>query len=144
MGANIKGPYSLQEVTTVGATTTKNCVITNSTATGYALNVVNAAANGYAVYIEQSTADHTTGVLLYVTDTRAGSTKDTAYIVNSGTGNVLTLSSTTGAFRMPIMTSAQRAAIGNAAGRMVYDTDLNQICINTGAKWQKITGVADC
>jgi hypothetical protein len=53
---------------------------------------------------------------------------------------VLKLSSTSQGFLPPRMTSVQRAAIAApATGLVVYDTDLNQICVWVGAKWQKVT-----
>lgn len=60
-------------------------------------------------------------------------------IENAGTGNALEISSTTSAVQFPAMTSAQKNAIGNSAGRVVFDTTLGKLCVNTGAAWQTIS-----
>lgn len=55
--------------------------------------------------------------------------------------SMLTLNSTTKGFLPPRMTTAQKNAIGTpAAGLVVYDTDLNKLCVFTTA-WQTITSV---
>lgn len=53
---------------------------------------------------------------------------------------VLNAVSTTKGFLPPRMTTAQRNAIGSpAAGLIVFDTDLQQICVYVTGKWQKVT-----
>jgi len=48
--------------------------------------------------------------------------------------------STTKGFLPPRMTTTQKNAIGTpAAGLVIYDTDLNKLCVYTGAAWQTIT-----
>lgn len=54
---------------------------------------------------------------------------------------LLDLVSTTLGFKLPNMTSAQKNAIANTAGLMVFDTDLGKACVNNGAGWQTITSV---
>lgn len=54
---------------------------------------------------------------------------------------LLDLVSTTLGFKLPNMTSAQKGAIANTAGLMVFDTDLGKACVNNGAGWQTITSV---
>lgn len=49
------------------------------------------------------------------------------------------LESTTKAFRLTRVTTAQKNAIANAAGLMVFDMTLGKACINTGSGWQTIT-----
>lgn len=67
-----------------------------------------------------------------------------AMIVNSSTPNasaILQADSTTQGFLPPRMTTAQKNAIATpAAGLVVYDTDLNKLCVYTTA-WQTITSV---
>lgn len=61
---------------------------------------------------------------------------------NSPNANsILDLVSTTLGFKLPTMTSAQKGAIANTAGLMVFDTDLGKACVNNGAGWQTITSV---
>lgn len=54
---------------------------------------------------------------------------------------LLDLVSTTLGFKLPNMTSAQKNAIANTAGLMVFDTDLGKACVNSGSGWQTITSV---
>lgn len=42
------------------------------------------------------------------------------------------------AIRMGRVTSAQRAAMTNVTGLLVYDTDTNKLCYNTGAGWVQL------
>jgi hypothetical protein len=52
----------------------------------------------------------------------------------------LQVTSTTKGFLPPRMTSAQKTTISTpVAGLVVYDTDLNKLCVYTGAAWQTIT-----
>ena len=45
-------------------------------------------------------------------------------------------------FLPPRMTTAQKNAIATpAAGLMVYDTDLNKLCVRTAAAWETITSI---
>ena len=60
-------------------------------------------------------------------------------IVQANVSSVLELSSTTLGFLPPRMTTAQKNAIVTpAAGLVVYDTDLNKLCVFTTG-WQTIT-----
>jgi hypothetical protein len=53
-----------------------------------------------------------------------------------------TINSTTQGFLPPRMTTAQKNAIATpAAGLMIYDTNLNKLCVYTGAGWETITSV---
>jgi hypothetical protein len=65
--------------------------------------------------------------------------------VNTATPNAtacLQADSTTQGFLPPRMTTAQKNAIATpAAGLMVYDTNLNKLCVYTGAGWETITSV---
>jgi hypothetical protein len=50
--------------------------------------------------------------------------------------------STTQGFRPPVMTTAQKNAIGSpTAGLIVFDTTLAKLCVYSGAAWQTITSV---
>jgi len=67
-------------------------------------------------------------------------------LVVNGTSNnassVLQADSTTKGFLPPRMTTAQKNAIATpAAGLMVYDTDLNKLCVRTAAAWETITSI---
>lgn len=69
---------------------------------------------------------------------------DSNYVIIGGTPTgscaKLEIISTTQGVLLPRMTSAQRGAIGTPlAGLMVFDTDLQQICIYVTGKWQKVT-----
>jgi len=55
--------------------------------------------------------------------------------------SILTLAATTRGFLPPRMTAAQKNAIGNEAGLILYDTDAGKLCINTGAAWETVTSV---
>jgi hypothetical protein len=60
----------------------------------------------------------------------------------AGATALLDLSSTqTQGLRFPNMTSAQKGAIANTAGLVVFDTDLGKLCVNSGAGWETITSV---
>jgi hypothetical protein len=39
------------------------------------------------------------------------------------------------------ITTAQKNALANSAGLLVYDTTLGKLCINTGAGWETVTSV---
>lgn len=52
----------------------------------------------------------------------------------------LEVRSTTRGLLFPRMTTAQKNAIGSpVAGLVVYDTDLNKLCVRTAAAWETIT-----
>lgn len=77
------------------------------------------------------------------------------YLISTGTnGNVfgtftsfntsaiVQCDSTTRGFLPPRMTTAQKNAIVTpAAGLMVYDTNLNKLCVRTAAAWETITSI---
>jgi len=41
----------------------------------------------------------------------------------------------------PSVTTAQKLALPNIAGRIVFDTTLGKLCFYTGSAWQTITSV---
>jgi hypothetical protein len=56
--------------------------------------------------------------------------------------NSFSIDSTTQGFLPPRMTTAQKNAIVTpAAGLMVYDTNLNKLCVRTAAAWETITSI---
>lgn len=55
--------------------------------------------------------------------------------------SILDAQSTTKGVRFPNMTTAQKTAMANVAGNVVFDTTLGKLCVNTGAGWQTITSV---
>ena len=56
------------------------------------------------------------------------------------TSAILHLSSTTRGFVPPVMTQAQRLAIGSpTAGLMVFETTTSKLWVYTGAQWEEIT-----
>lgn len=55
---------------------------------------------------------------------------------------IVSMVSTTRGFLPPKQTSAQKGAIASPqAGLIVYDTDLNKLCVYTGAGWETVTSV---
>ena len=52
----------------------------------------------------------------------------------------LDVQSTTKAFKLPVMTTAQKTAIGNSAGLVVFDTTLGMISVNNGSAWAENGG----
>ena len=56
---------------------------------------------------------------------------------------ILQADSTTQGFLPPRMTTAQKVTLAATAtaGLMIYDTDLNKLCVYTGAGWETITSV---
>lgn len=165
MGANIKGPYGLTQTAQVSSTLTHTGAVSGTAmtisadtiTTGKAFRIdADALTTGNAVYIQSESSDNTARNLVHIANEDVGADNTTAVnikqdsdgvalqITKIGAGDALKITSTTSALCLPVMTSAQRGAIANAAGRIVYDTDLALVCFNTGAKWQKITGVADC
>lgn len=63
-----------------------------------------------------------------------GSTSDVATAILQAT-------STTKGFLPPRMTTAEKTAIANTAGLVVFDTDLDKLCVNSGTGWETITSV---
>ena len=53
--------------------------------------------------------------------------------------SILDVQSTTKGVRFPNMTTAQKNAMGDVAGNMVFDTTLGKMCFNTGSSWETIT-----
>ena len=43
------------------------------------------------------------------------------------------------AVQLSPITTAEKNALTNSAGLLVYDTTLDKLCINTGAGWQTVT-----
>lgn len=54
---------------------------------------------------------------------------------------VLDIQSTTMGVKFPSMTTAEKNAIANTAGLVVFDTTLAKLCVNSGAGWETITSV---
>lgn len=54
---------------------------------------------------------------------------------------ILKIVSTTRGLLFPVMTTAQKNAIGNEAGLVVFDSSLSKLCVNSGAGWETITSV---
>jgi hypothetical protein len=54
---------------------------------------------------------------------------------------LLDVSSTTKGVKFPSMTTAEKNAIANTAGLVVFDTTLAKLCVNSGAGWETITSV---
>jgi len=104
-------------------------------ATG-ALNI-DMASTGRAIRIISNAAGG--GELILVQDQNAGSSKAVCYISNAGTGPVLQLVSTTSGLLLPNLTSAQKNAITPADGTIVYDTDLDKLCVRCAGGWQTVT-----
>ena len=115
------------------------------------LGVIDIAGTTSAIYAK-SYNSQSTNVIAYkdyngnqcMTLTMTGSGAG-ALVVNSATNNasaVLQADSTIKGFLPPRMTTAQKNAIGTpAAGLMVYDTDLNKLCVRTAAAWETITSI---
>jgi hypothetical protein len=62
--------------------------------------------------------------------------------IQNNSSSVMALNSTTKGFLPPRMTTAQKNAILTpAAGLMVYDTNLNKLCVRTAAAWETITSI---
>lgn len=55
--------------------------------------------------------------------------------------SILDVQSTTLGVRFPNMTTAEKNAIANVAGNVVFDTTLGKLCVNSGSGWQTITSV---
>ena len=54
---------------------------------------------------------------------------------NAAATAILDLQSTAKGLKLPVMTSAQKTAIANTAGLMVYDSTLGRPCFNSGSAW---------
>ena len=108
--------------------------------------------NGFAF---TSTITQTTGIIrgLFInptlnasTDFRAIQTTSGGAYINTATPNAaacLQADSTTQGFLPPRMTTAQKVTLAATAtaGLMIYDTNLNKLCVYTGAGWETITSV---
>ena len=68
-----------------------------------------------------------------------------AGLMGIGTGTpascaIVDVTSTTLGFKFPVMTTAQRNAIGTpVAGLVIFDSTLAKLCVYTGAAWERIT-----
>jgi hypothetical protein len=51
----------------------------------------------------------------------------------------LELISTTKTLIVTLVTTTQKNALSNEAGRVVFDTTLGKLCINNGSAWQTVT-----
>jgi len=58
-----------------------------------------------------------------------------AYLESAGMGTGGVFS----AVQLSPITTAQKNALANSAGLLVYDTTLGKLCINNGAGWQTVT-----
>jgi len=61
--------------------------------------------------------------------------------VSPNAAAIVDAQSTTKGVRFPNMTTAQKTAIANVAGLVVFDTTLGKLCVNSGSGWQTITSV---
>jgi len=65
----------------------------------------------------------------------------------AGDGGAITLGGTdvvkvdASSITIPVITTTQKTALGNAAARIVFDSTLGKLCINDGAGWQTVTSV---
>lgn len=137
-----------------------NCLsITNDDeSNGNCLKIENNGTDSYAILIEQNNdtdavkiGNYGKGRALYVET--GGNVMEGVYFSCNNVGfpgvlieqqsssnkAALEIKSTKGALLLPRMTSVQRAASAATAGSMVFDTDLQQICIYVTGKWQKVT-----
>jgi hypothetical protein len=108
--------------------------------------------NGFAF---TSTITQTTGIIrgLFInptlnasTDFRAIQTTSGGAYINTATPQAsacLQADSTTQGFLPPRMTTAQKVTLAATAvaGLMIYDTNLNKLCVYTGAGWETITSI---
>lgn len=69
-----------------------------------------------------------------------GVVSDTALDSPAGDA-ILTVISTTLGFRPPSMSTAQKNAIPAGPGLLVFDTDLNKLCVFGAAAWETVTSV---
>lgn len=138
MGANIKGAYSLNESAKVGKYIQP--IVEDDYMAGFKSTDGTKTLGGF--YYQSGT------IIQLVLKNSSGSTTLIGYGTGSlgvncssvGSSAKLQVDSTAAGFLPPRMTSAQRAAISSpATGLIVYDTDLNQICVYIGTKWQKVT-----
>jgi hypothetical protein len=105
----------------------------------------------------RGTGNATPGDLIFQTSTAttSGATLQTLtsrWFVKGGSGTLsnqasvlstalIDMYSTTQGLKVPVMTTAQKNAISNTAGLIVFDSTLAKLCINSGAGWQTITSV---
>jgi hypothetical protein len=61
--------------------------------------------------------------------------------ITANAASIVDAQSTTKGVRFPNMTTAQKTAIANVAGNVVFDTTLGKLCVNSGSGWQTITSV---
>jgi len=146
MGADLKNTLGLNAAQLINNTMTPSGtnmgISMTSNSTSDAIRVVQAVNLGdykYGLNVQASIAQTTGGGAFVYLLLPAGSTRPVLQIQQAGTGDLLVFTSTTAAVRFPNMTSAQKNAINNAGGRVVFDTDLGKLCVNTGAGWQTIT-----
>ncbi len=111
--------------------------------------------NAYGGYFNNPPSGATNRVALYAANLAIGSYTGTAPpasgMIMSGALGVGTNSpnaaalidmvSTTKGLKLPNMTTAQKVAIANVAGLMVFDTNLSKACVNSGAGWETITSI---
>jgi hypothetical protein len=142
MTTSITPAYSLQNVTDVGATTTRevslnNIQITNTDANTCEIRSINSkhlAFKGSDLLIFRDSSNNTVGRFRYSLGACfcIGGTNDTKA--------ALEVISTSKVALLPRMTSAQKNAISSPPnGSIVYDTDLNKLCVYTGSAWETIT-----
>lgn len=55
--------------------------------------------------------------------------------------SIVDVQSTTKGVRFPNMTTAEKNAIANVSGNVVFDTTLGKLCVNSGSGWQTITSI---
>jgi hypothetical protein len=136
MPANIKGPYALNDVTKVGKTITASAVSEKQI-------IIKNSGGNEILTIETSGGD---AGIIYIKDSGGavkgfwGSTSANIGGNSSIASSVLSCETTTKGFLPPKLTTVQRNAIGSpTTGLIVFDTDLQQICVYVTGKWQKVT-----
>jgi hypothetical protein len=86
----------------------------------------------WSIFVENDKANFGGGILINPVATLATALTATA---------ALEVVSTTKGVRFPNMTTAQKNAITNTAGLVIFDTDLAKLCVNSGSGWQTITSI---
>lgn len=110
-----------------GAAVAFRTIFVNTINSGTSVNFLTIGVGTFGMNVRKSA--NTEGVI-YVQDSSTVSTSN---------ATILSLESTTRGFRPPRMTTAQKNAIASpVAGLVIYDTDLNKLCVYTTA-WQTIT-----
>lgn len=86
----------------------------------------------WSIFVENDKANFGGGILIDPSATLTTVLTATA---------ALEIISTTKGVRFPNMTTAEKNAIANTAGLVVFDTTLAKLCVNSGSGWQIITSL---